>query len=76
MDKQKLNAHEAAELLNVSHDSFIKLIEKGEISCHLIDSQYFITFADLMTYKKYQDEKRRTRLAEFTQLLQEEGFYD
>ncbi|MCC5608539.1 helix-turn-helix domain-containing protein [Nostoc sp. CHAB 5834] len=74
--QQELTTQQAAEYLNVSRPYLIKLLEQGDIHYIKVGSHRRVRFDDLMKYKQHRDTKRREGLKEFTQFLQNEGFYD
>ncbi len=74
--QQELTTQQAAEYLNVSRPYLIKLLEQGDINYIKVGSHRRVRFDDLMKYKQHRDTKRREGLKEFTQFLQDEGFYD
>jgi excisionase family DNA binding protein len=74
--QQELTTQQAAEYLNVSRPYLIKLLEQGDINYIKVGSHRRVCFDDLMKYKQHRNTKRREGLKEFTQFLQDEGFYD
>lgn len=67
-----LTAEEAANLLNVSKQFLVKLLESGEIPYSRVGVRRQIRLEDLMLYKKQRDAKRREILREVSQFSQEE----
>jgi excisionase family DNA binding protein len=74
--QQELTTQQAAEYLNVSRPYLIKLLEQGDINYIKVGSHRRVCFDDLMKYKQHRNTKRQEGLKEFTQFLQDEGFYD
>ncbi|MGK7930901.1 MAG: helix-turn-helix domain-containing protein [Microcystaceae cyanobacterium] len=74
--KQEMTGQEAAQFLKIPYVSFLKLLEKGELSYHEVNSCKRITLEDLIVYKQKRDEQRRQAKRELTAFLEDEGFYD
>lgn len=72
----ELTTQGAADLLNVSRPYFVKLLDQGAISHHLVGTHRRVYYEDLMEYKHQRDRQRQQKLRELTQLSQDEGFYD
>lgn len=72
---QELTTQEAADLLNVSRQYLIRLLEKGEIPYHKVGTHRRIALGDLMDYKRRRYEERRRGLDELTRMSQEMGLY-
>ncbi|MEI6441668.1 MAG: helix-turn-helix domain-containing protein [Nostocales cyanobacterium ELA583] len=73
---RELTTQKAADLLKVSRPHLIKLLDQGEIPCIRVGTHRRVRFDDLMKYKEERDTKRREGLNQFTQFLQDEGFYN
>ncbi len=74
---RELSSEEAAEILGVSRPYLVnKLLKPGEIPHVKVGNRHRIQFKDVMLYKQSRDQERRQTLKEFTEFLQDEGFYD
>lgn len=73
----ELSSQEAADLLNVSRPYLTdKLLKLGKIPYIKVGNRHRILFKDVLAYKEQRDQERNKGLAELTELLQDEGFYD
>ena len=72
----EFTTQEAADFLNISRPSLIKILKEGKIPHSKTGAHRRIRFQDLESYKERRDTERRSTLREFTSFLQEEGFYD
>ncbi len=73
---KELTTQEAADILNVSRPHLVKLLERGDIPFMKVGTHRRIRFSDLLDYKQQRDRKRRSSLADLTQLSQELGLYE
>ncbi len=74
---RELTTEEAADLLNVSRPYLVnQLLKSGKIPYAKVGNRHRIQFQDVMFYKQGRDQERRQTLKEFTEFLQDEGFYD
>ena len=69
----ELTTQEAADLLNVSRPTLIKLLDDGEIPYHRSGNRRKVRFADLRNYQDALEQKRLQTLEELTALDQELG---
>lgn len=74
--QMELTTQEAADLLNVSRQYLVRLLEDGAIPFTRLGTHRRIRFGDLMKYKQARDAKRREGLKRLTQLSEELGLYD
>lgn len=69
----ELTTQEAADLLNVSRPTLIKLLDDGEIPFHRSGNRRKVRFADLRHYQETLEKNRLNTLEELTALDQELG---
>lgn len=69
----ELTTQEAADLLNVSRPTLIKLLDDGEIPFHRSGNRRKVRFADLHHYQETLEKNRLHTLKELTALDQELG---
>ncbi len=69
----ELTTQEAADLLNISRPTLIKLLDDGEIPFHRSGNRRKVRFADLRNYQDALEQKRLQTLEELTALDQELG---
>jgi excisionase family DNA binding protein len=74
-DHEDLTIQEAADILNVSHQYLVGLLEAQAIPCSKVGTHRRIRFGDLVNYKNDRDAKRREGLLQMTKKSQRLGLY-
>ncbi len=72
---KELTTQEAADLLNISRQGLVDLLEAGKLPFHKPNKHRRIRAADLLRYKQQRDEERAKALSDLTQLSEEMGDY-
>ncbi len=67
----ELTTQEAADLLNMSRPTFIKLLDEDTLPHTRTGNRRKVAFVDVMAYKQLLDEKRLSALDELSSLDQE-----
>jgi excisionase family DNA binding protein len=73
---QELTTQQAANLLNVSRQYLVRLVDEGRIPCHRTGTHRRLHIEDVLAFKEKRDEERRARLRELSRLTQDFGGYD
>jgi excisionase family DNA binding protein len=71
-----LTTQQAADLLNVSRQYLVRLLEDGQLPFSKVGTHRRLKIEDVLKYKGRRDSDRRGKLAELTQLTEEAGGYD
>ena len=73
---KELTSQQAADILNVSRQYLVRLLDQGAIPFTRAGTHRRIRFEDVVTYKQKRDRERLESLDELTRLSQEYGGYD
>jgi len=68
-----LTTQQAADAINVSRPYLIELLERENIPYELVGTHRRIAFADLLEYKRRDDQRRRAAMDEVTAIGEELG---
>jgi excisionase family DNA binding protein len=72
----QLTTVEAARILGVSRQFLVKVLERDEISYHMVGTHRRVYVRDLLAYKAKRDSKRRQTLDDLTRAEVEDGLYE
>ncbi len=72
----ELSSQQAADVLNVSRQYMVRLLERGDIASTKVGSHRRVRAEDLAEYRRRRDEGRAGALAEMTDQSQANGGYD
>lgn len=75
MDRE-LTTQQAADLLNVSRQYLVRLLDEGRIACRKTGKHRRLRVEDVLAWKAKRDKDRRAGLRELSQLTQDFGGYD
>jgi excisionase family DNA binding protein len=73
---KELTTQQAADLLNISRQYLIRVLDRREIPFHKVGTHRRLAFSDVMKYKQRRDAEHRHSFDTLTQLSQELGLYD
>lgn len=73
---RELTTQQAADLLNVSRQYLIRLLEQGDLPFTRTGTHRRIRLDDLLRYKEERGARRREGLRRLTRLSEELGLYD
>lgn len=73
---KELTTQQAADLLNVSRQYLVRLLDEGEIPYTRTGKHRRLRIDDVMTYKQTRDRERDESLNELTRLSEEFGGYE
>jgi excisionase family DNA binding protein len=73
---REITTQQAADLLNVSRQYLVRLLDEGRISFRKVGKHRRMRIEDVLTFKETRDKDRRAGLRELSRLTQELGGYD
>jgi len=71
-----LTTSQAADLLGVSRQYLVRLLDEEAIASYLVGSHRRVRLDDLVAFKAQRDEKRRSQLDEMVRVAEDAGLYD
>lgn len=72
---RELTTQEAADMLNISRQGLVNLLEAKKLPFHRNNKHRRIRAADLLRYKQQRDKERAEALRDLTRLSEEMGDY-
>jgi excisionase family DNA binding protein len=73
---KEVTTQQAADLLNVSRQYFVRLLDEGRIPFRKTGKHRRVRVEDVLTFKDQRDKDRRAGLRELSRVTQEFGGYD
>lgn len=73
---EELTSQQAADLLNMSRQYMVRLLERGDIASTKVGTHRRVRAEDLANYRQRRDDGRAAALADMADQAQETGGYD
>lgn len=75
-EDEECTTQAAADILGVSRQHFVDLLEDGKIPYHLVGTHRRVKFHDVVAYQKERDGERRAALDQLAKEVSDAGLYD
>lgn len=73
---QELTTKEAADILGVSRQYLVRLLERGELSFHKVGTHRRVSLSDLLQYRAARNRERQKAITRMARQAVEDGVYD
>lgn len=73
---EELSTQEAADLLNVSRQYVVRLMDEGRMAHHMVGTHRRASLQEVLAFKRERDAKRRGALGKLIRLSEEHGLYE
>lgn len=74
--EEELSTQEAAELLNVSRQYVVRLMNEGRMAHHMVGTHRRAFLQDVLEFRRERDAKRRGALGRLIRLSEDYGLYE
>lgn len=75
-DDEVLSTQDAADLLNVSRQYLVRLVDAGDLPAQKVGSHRRLRLADVLSFKAERDAKRTSELNRLTAMSEDAGGYE
>ena len=73
---QEMTTQSAAEMLGVSRQYVVQLLEEGKIPFHKVGTHRRVAMKDVLEYRRKRDAARKRMLGEIAREAADDGVYD
>jgi excisionase family DNA binding protein len=73
---QEMTTQSAADMLGVSRQYVVQLLEEGKIPFHKVGTHRRVAMRDVLEYRRKRDAARKRMLGEIAREAVEDGVYD
>jgi excisionase family DNA binding protein len=74
--EDELTTQEVADLLNVSRQYVVRLMDEGRLAHHMVGTHRRASLSDVLIFKDERDARRRGALGKLIKLTEEHGLYE
>jgi len=71
----EMTTQEAADLLNVSRQYLVRLVEEGKLVCRKVGGHRRLKRGDVLAFKEQRDRERKRSLASLAELTEDLAGY-